>query len=234
MNKKHAPYWVLPLAYAGIMMLPSLVSEGTFLDGLIYAVLARNLAAGLGSFWTPYFSASQYPQWYEHPPVALGLESCFFRVLGDHVYVEHIYSACTALVTAWLIVTLWKWCCRQDEELRPLGWLPVLFWLMNPQITWAYSNNMLENTMGIFTLGAVLVLLRSFTAVRLGVLSAMAVAMVAAMMIVAAALTKGPVAFFPFTVPVIYALTTGRISWRRAWAITMVMVATVVGLFGLL
>ncbi len=49
MNKQQAPYWGITFSYAAAFMLPTLLSEGTFLDGQIYAVLGRNLALGLGS-----------------------------------------------------------------------------------------------------------------------------------------------------------------------------------------
>ena len=166
MTKHHAPFWGLAIAYGTAFMLPVLLSEGTFLDGLIYAVLARNLAMGLGSFWAPHYSLTVHDQWFEHPPLGLNIESLFYRVLGDGIWVEHVHSLATALVCGLLIVVLWNQVVGEDRRLRRLGWLPVLFWLLNPQVTWAYANNMLENTMSIFTLAAVIMLLRGCRASR--------------------------------------------------------------------
>jgi hypothetical protein len=53
-----------------------------------------------------------------------------------------------------MIVVLWRRITEATPALRPLAWLPVLFWAAIPLVTWSYSNNMLENTLSIFTTGA--------------------------------------------------------------------------------
>jgi len=127
-----------------------LFSEGMFLDGTTYAALANNMAKGMGSFWRPYLSDTLYPVFYEHPPLALGLQSVWFRVFGDGIYVERFYSLFTYVLTGGLITAIWK---EVTGSFR-FGWFPLLLWIAVPDVLWAASNNMLENTMGVFTTSA--------------------------------------------------------------------------------
>lgn len=230
MRKNHLPFWIITVAYGAGFMLPTLISEGTFLDGQIYAVLARNLAAGQGSFWAPHYTAASHPEWFDHPPLGLNIASVFYRILGEGLWVDHLYSLFTFLVCAWLVVALWKQAVGADDKLRRLGWLPVLLWVMNPQVTWAYSNNMLENTMTIFSLAAVFFLVRSCQVQKnwlpylgLGVLA-----------MVAAGLTKGIVGCYPLVTLVAWQLGTGRLGWSRAILRSALLVFLTGGLFLLL
>ncbi|MDD5707865.1 MAG: glycosyltransferase family 39 protein [Kiritimatiellae bacterium] len=225
---RHWPFWALTAAYGGALMLPKLLSEGTFLDGEIYAVLARNLAEGQGSFWRPYFSPTD-PVWAEHPPLGLNIASLFYRALGDGAWVEHVYSFVTALVCGWLIVVAWQRATGGSRQLRELRWLPLLFWLLNPQVTWAYANNMLENTMTIFTLLAVLALLRACRDRGPWLLSLV----LGAAAMVAAALTKGIVGLFPAATFAAYQLATRRLGWGRTAARTVLLAAAVTTLIAL-
>jgi len=229
MKKEHAAFWVLTGAYAAAFMLPLLLSEGTFLDGLIYAVLARNTAAGLGSFWAPHYSIPSNGGWFEHPPLGLNIESLFYRVLGDGLWVENIHSVATFLACGWLIIALWKLLVGDNRQLRRLGWLPVLFWVMNPQVTWAYANNMLENTMTIFSLTAVVFLLRSCRTDKGWLLNQV----LGTVAILASILTKGSVGLFPLATFAAYQLATRQFGWLRAVWRTLLLVGSVAALFGL-
>ena len=230
MQKQHTVFWMLTFAYGAGFMLPVLVSEGTFLDGLIYAVLARNMAAGLGSFWAPHYSATYNGPWFEHPPLGVNIESMFYRLLGEGVWVEHVHSLATALVCGWLIVVLWRSLVGEDRQLRRLGWLPVLFWMLNPQVTWSYSNNMLENTMTIFSLASVILILRSCKLDKGWILSLV----LGSVAILAAFLTKGVVGLFPLATIFAYQLITRRIGWKRTLGRSLLLVGSLAVLFGLL
>ena len=52
----HYLFWVFTLAVLVIAILPSLVQDGMFIDGTQYAVVSKNLANGLGTFWFPHIS----------------------------------------------------------------------------------------------------------------------------------------------------------------------------------
>lgn len=220
MSKLHRSFWALTVAYGMAFMLPILLSEGTFLDGEIYAVLARNLASGLGSFWAPHYSIASHVSWFEHPPLGLNIEGLFFRLLGDGVWVEHVHTLVITLITGWLIVVLWRQIVGAQPALRSLSWLPVLLWLMNPQVTWAGANNMLENTMSIFVLAAVILLLHSC---QNGKYWPLELALGAAA-IVAAVLTKGSVGFFTLATLAACQLGTGRLGWwSTVWRSLLVL-----------
>ncbi|RKZ14800.1 hypothetical protein DRQ50_08415, partial [bacterium] len=209
--------------YGGAFILPILAGEGTFFDGLIYAVLSNNYAEGLGTLWNPHFSTTIHPTWHEHPPAGLWLMSLFYRALGDGPLVEHVYSLFTAVVSGGLLVLVWRELVRREPELRSLGWLPLLFWLMNPQVTWSYSNAMLENTMTIFVLAAFWLLLKGLEAgARFWAWS-----LAAGVAVVAAVLTKGPVGFFPLVSVGLARLVWGRTTWSRVVVMSALMTAVV-------
>lgn len=42
------------------------------------------------------------------PPLGFGIQSLFFRVLGDHIFVERVYTFVTLGITALLIIVLWN------------------------------------------------------------------------------------------------------------------------------
>src|SRR5580693_5816231 len=89
--------WLITLAAAATLALPSLVRPGMFFDGLIYATVSRNLAVGIGDAWHPVYCASWNGDFREAPPLAFVLESYCFRLFGDHFWVEKLYSALTGL-----------------------------------------------------------------------------------------------------------------------------------------
>lgn len=92
--------------------------------------------------------------------MAIGLQSIFFRIFGDHLFVDRLYSLLTAIVQAILIIQLWKFIFKGQDKLSKFSWLPMLLWIIIPVVSWSYSNNMLENTMGIFDCLSVILLLR--------------------------------------------------------------------------
>jgi len=182
------------IAIAGIFMLiicQSWLSDGMFMDGTIYAVISRNLAIGSGSFWQPHFSDTLFPVFMEHPPLAFGLEGVFFMIFGDSRFVERFYSLLTIPITAIVLVSIWK----QLQKNSSTGWLPVLFWILMPTVSWASVNNMLENTLVIFLCLSVLFYLKSLKKNR------MVFICTAGLMLSLGFLTKGFVAFAPLAFP---------------------------------
>lgn len=136
-----------------VLTLPLVMQEGLFMDGLIYSTLSSNLSSGIGTYWNPSFSETIMNRFHEHPPLAFILESFFFDLLGNEFYVEKIYSFFTCLLTAFFIFKIWNK-ISYSEEIRKLYWLPILLWITVPRCFWAYNNNMLENTMGLFSIAS--------------------------------------------------------------------------------
>ena len=189
-------------ALAAALMLaltvPRLWQQGMFIDGITYAVVARNLAMGVGSLWTPSFSTTIYPEFHEQPPLGMAIESVAFRLFGDHFAVERAYSLAIFALNGLLVAAIWRRLLP-----RAYDWLPVIIWMVPSVVTWAVINNMLENTQAVFTNLACYSLLLTATASRA---RSVLLAMVAGASVVAAVLVKGPVGLFPLAMPALMLL----------------------------
>ncbi len=152
----HYFYLFVGFLFLGIVSI-ELFSDGMFMDGLLYADISRNMAEGLGSFWKPHLTKVLYPEFYEHPPLAFCLQSIFFHVFGDSIYVERLYSLLTYIIVGYLITLIWSKLTGEKKT----GWAPVFLWIITGGVAWAAANNMLENTMSIFVCLAVLFYLKS-------------------------------------------------------------------------
>jgi 4-amino-4-deoxy-L-arabinose transferase-like glycosyltransferase len=237
------PFRLLTLAVFAAATVPRLAHRGMFVDGVTYASIARNLAEGRGTFWSPSYTPTLYPQFHEHPPLAFWLQSLWFRVLGDHLFVERLYSVAIALATAGLIIVIWR-TLRADgaatagsndgsveagPPMRDLGWLPVLLWIAVPVVSWAIVGNLLETTVACFTTGAVAAALSAALPGRgtkpSGGSAAAGWSVVSGLCVAAAVLSKGPVGLFPLVTPIALGLLPDR--RHRAWRILVVQWATV-------
>ena len=157
-NSKFRDFVVLPsllLAIWLFLVSGSLTTTGMFMDGLIYSNVAANLAEGSGSFWHLTYTASHHPEFYEHPPLMMGLLALFYKVFGVHLWVTKLYMAVTMFLCAWLTLLLWSRLGGKKEN----GWIPLLFWTLMPVVTHFANECMLENTMLLFDLGAILLIL---------------------------------------------------------------------------
>jgi 4-amino-4-deoxy-L-arabinose transferase-like glycosyltransferase len=208
------PFRLLTFAVCAAATVPRLAHRGMFVDGVTYASVARNLAEGRGSFWSPFYTSTIYPQFHEHPPLGFWLQSLWFRVFGDHLFVERAYSLAAALVTAFLIARIGhRLAARGERHDTGESWLPILFWIAVPVVSWAIVGNLLETSVSLFTSAAVAAAIEAACAERMttgvgwGVLSGAA--------IVAATLTKGPVGLFPLAAPIVFVPISGRRRW--AW-----------------
>ena len=157
-NKTRYFFVTFTLAVYLLLQMPHVFQEGLFMDGLIYSTVGNNLATGEGTFWFPRFSETVMKEFHEHPPLQFGIESMIFKAFGNGFYIEKIYSAIMGLVTALVIILIWRriW---KNSSFSQLYWLPVLFWITIPRVFWSYNNNMLENTMGFFSISALYLLL---------------------------------------------------------------------------
>ncbi len=217
-NKKYS-FHLFTLAIVLLFLLPGLLQEGMFMDGLIYSTIAHNMANGIGSFYYPSFSQTVMPVFNEHPPLAMGIQSLFFKVLGDGFYIEKIYSFLCALFTMAMIILFWKKMVP-SKSIRKLYWLPVLLWIIVPSIHWSFSNNMLENTMGLFALIATYLLLISIDKLFI---KKFIYLILACIFIFLAFLTKGFPALYPLALyPIYYILYPEKISFKKSFAFTFI------------
>ncbi len=145
LHKHHYFYLFVFFTFFGITSV-DLFSDGMFLDGITYADISKNLANGEGSFWKPHYTKGLFNEFYEHPPLAFGLQSLTFMLLGDSIFTERIYSLFTFIIVGYLIVLIWKEITNNYKN----GWIPLFLWISMSIVPWAAANNILENTMSIF------------------------------------------------------------------------------------
>ena len=163
-SRRHLPFQIFILAFVAAMFFPRVLPEGMFPDGLTYASIARNMAAGQGSFWSPYFSSSFWLPFeggeyafYGHPTLAMGVLSLFFRLLGDHWFVEKFFNILIWGITLWLFVRLWAIHAKE----KALWWLPMYVWYLMPVVLWSYPYFILDNSMAVFSLAAAIVIIKN-------------------------------------------------------------------------
>lgn len=209
---------LLTLAVFLTLLLPSLLQRGMFVDGVTYAAIARNMAFGEGSFWMPVYVTLPDSVFFDHPPLAFGLEALLFRLLGDHFLVERLYSFLTALLSALGIILIWNELPGREER-RTDFWIPLLLWISLQTVSWCLKNNMLENSLGMFTLFASWAILKYYRRRNLAWLLA------AAAMLLAAFGVKGPVGLFPLALPFLYWLSFRNIHVKRMLADTFLLLA---------
>jgi 4-amino-4-deoxy-L-arabinose transferase-like glycosyltransferase len=133
-----------------------------FMDGLIYGSISKNLANNLGTFWSPHFSTTLFNEFYEHPPLALGMEAIFFRIFGEGFLTESLYSLFVFSLTGIVIICIWK----EFTGNLSTGWIPLLLWISVQTVIWSVGNNMLENTMSLFVVLSFFLFLKSLKKYR--------------------------------------------------------------------
>lgn len=218
-----------------ILIVPVLIQDGMFMDGMQFSCVSMNLSKGLGSFWFPFYS----PTWYsgnsiyflEQPPLVYLLQSMFFKILGYSMYTERIYSFAAAVTNAYIITCIWKLIFHEDHFVKRMSWLPVLMWIIIPVCFWSFQNNMLENTMGIFTSLSVYFILKGlynakkklFLNVFLG-----------GTFIFLASFSKGIPGLFPVVVPFLWWLVFRNISFPKTIALTLILLAVPITVYSIL
>jgi 4-amino-4-deoxy-L-arabinose transferase-like glycosyltransferase len=205
-------------------MLPRMLSYGLFFDGLTYASISRNLAQGFGSFWTPYYTETVYKTFYEHPPFGFLLQSFAFKIFGEALYIEAFYGFVMGLIIIGLIAAIWL-AVRRNEVMAGVWW-PIFLFVSFPITSWILANNMLENTMTVFVLLAVLLAILSIrSAARIKLLI---YGFLSGVSIFLAFLTKGPAGMFPVVIPFIWMFTFRDITFKKAFISTSAIVSGIV------
>ena len=223
-RSNNTPFWLLLIGIALMLMSNSLLTEGMFFDGVTYASISRNMAEGQGTFWNPYYTQTLYPEFRQHPPLAMGMEALAFKALGDHLWVEKFYSVLTFLFSGLLIALIWK---RTTNNIR-WAWLPLLFWIAMPLVTWSATNNLLENTMSIFVLLSVYLMIVSYQR------NSKLWLFLAGIALFAAFLSKGFTGLFPLVFPIIYCIFDDKHRWIQGPIDTLLLMVTLAVLSGVM
>ena len=218
------PFWLLLIGITLILMSKSLLTEGMFFDGVTYASISRNVAEGQGTFWNPHYTQTLYPEFRQHPPLALGMEALLFKAFGDHLWVEKAYSVLMFLLSGLLIALIWK---RTTNNIQ-WTWMPLLFWIAMPVVTWCATNNMLENTMTVFVLLSVYLMIVCYQQNQKIWL------FVAGLSLFAAFLSKGFTGLFPLVFPIIYCIFDDKRRWIQGPLDTFLLILTLAVLSGVM
>ena len=184
--------YILLLGILLILIIPYFFIDSLFMDGLIYASLSKNLANGVGSFWCPHFSDSSYQRFYEHPPLALGIQSLFYKLMSNSKHVPKIYSLIMFLVIGKTITLIWK---RQNKY---FFLIPIFIWISIPLVRWSSYSNVLELTLTCFTTLAVLFYIKSKDQNKIVYI------FLSGLFIFFGFLSKGFVSLFPLALPFLY------------------------------
>lgn len=222
--KNHRLFQIIPYVFVVAIFIslisPYLLTHGMFMDGTIYAVISRNLAIGEGSFWSLKFMSDIFNPFYEHPPLAIYFESLFFRVFGDQFWVEKGYSVLITMISGFLIHLIWNKLVKIKMVKPSPSWIPMLFWVMFPLVTWSSVNNMLENTMAVFVLFAFLLLLISVETKKWGYI------ILSGFSLFLAFLSKGPIGLYLWSFYLIFFLIYRSISFNRVIVNTLILLVS--------
>lgn len=190
-------FWLVLFGFVAWWLVP-FGTHGLFDDGVFYGCISRNWAfSDDPNGWHFVVSPTLDPQFNGHPPMAFWLEAGLFKLLGDHFWIEHLYSLIMAILSGIAMAKIWKKVITNYSEINYItesAYLPLIFWLLIPIVGWSYMNNMLENTLSVFTLWTVYCFIpikgkNNYSQLAIG-----------GILIFMATLTKGPVGLFPLAV----------------------------------
>ena len=208
--------WALPVALLLALFVGPILRHGMFIDGLAYTNAAKNMAVGIGSFWTPSINGPG-TVFYGHPPLLLYLESLFFRVFGNHLHTEDLYNATVLGLT--LAVTYRLWRRLAGPERRGLFFFPLLLFVLNQETQLRYPNTLLECGLTLILLAFTLLYFHWARERRILALGAIGVGVFLGF------LAKGPAALFLLALPFVYRLLQDR-QWSWMALLLPVIVTT--------
>jgi len=178
---------------------PFWLQDGMFLDGLVYSTIGRNLAHDIGTYWTPYYTATIKPEFFEHPPLVFWLLSILYKIFGDSIFVERLFNALITILIVFGIHLNWQLHLPSKYK-NKLSWLPILLWTITPIVFWSFRATILDNLVCAMSLLAVYFISKASQDRSLKYV------ILASLFIIIALLSKGLVSLFPLATPAIYYL----------------------------
>lgn len=208
--------------YVFCLLVPAL-RPGMYVDGVLYAAIAKNMAIGVGSIWDPYLSQTLFPHFFEHPSLALYLQSFFFKAFGQSYLVEHFYDLCVWAISLTVAVCLWV----KTIRVNVFSVCYFLFiWILIPLNYTIVNNNLLECTANCATLLASLFLLMP-TVLETNNIGRIIKLCLATFFMVVGFFVNGPTAFFPLSIPLLNTMITRRTPLRKGVFETVFLVSAV-------
>lgn len=189
------------------LILPFTLGKGMFFDGLTYAAIARNLAENKGSFLHPFYCLEVKNPFYEHPPLAFGIQSLAFKIFGSSYLIEKLYSVLCMLL---LLAVFKKIISRLSEENSNTSFYnTLLFYMPIPVVYWSWTSNLLENTLMVFMFASIFFILTGLQKRKNGYF------ILSAIFIFAAWHVKGPVSLSVLAIPALYYIVFKTISLKE-------------------
>jgi 4-amino-4-deoxy-L-arabinose transferase-like glycosyltransferase len=222
-KSKHTYFWLMALAIVFGFTLPVLIQEGMFQDAVLYSCVSHNMSLGFGTFWFPQYSTLNLEgisSFHEQPPLIFGTLALLFKTLGSSMYVERLYVFITLILHIYLIQYFWKEIVKAKPLLQSMSWIPCLFWILIPICFWSFRGNMIENSMSLFTLGAVIVSFKNLKENR-----SIAWWLLAGILIFLASFSKGLPGLFPIGLPFIYWLIFREKAFSKIALYTIILLA---------
>lgn len=195
--QKYSPYLFLILMFS-LMTLTRVVADGFHPDSLVYMSMARNLAEGHTSFWSLHFTDTLFNEFYEHPPLGIYLISLCFSLFGDTIFIDKLYGPFLGLLMMLEIMAIYRLVSPGNYRNGML--LSAFYFVMFPIASNTLENNLLEVPAALFALGSVYIFLKGVLQKR----NSLLYAFLFSLALLAAFLSKGPVALFPFALPFFY------------------------------
>lgn len=224
MSKRHFILYALFLILFFFCAAPGFVMRSMYNDGIWYAILSKNMSEGIGSFWNPQLTSTVFPSFHEHPPLVFGIQSLFFDLFGGSLVTERIYAFVIFALSTLLIVALWKKAFQSNENLRSLWPIPLILWIANEVVYLFYAGNILEPTMGLFTLTATYLLFHA--AATPSNKKAFPYLILAGVALIGASLSKGFVGLFPLAVLGIHWLVFRKWPFGKMLMTSLAVLAT--------
>lgn len=204
-------FW--PLLFFGlflILFVAELLEESMFIDGVWYAVISKNLANGIGSFWQPQFSSTIFSAFHEHPPLVFGIQSLFFDLFGDHFLTERLFSAIMYILLALMIVALWRKAIPEVFSYRYLLFLPLIIWQANLVNYYFLPANLLDTPLAILAALSIYLLWESASSK-----SPLVYLVLAGITLGVSVLTKGVTGLFPLAFLIFHWIIFKPYDWKN-------------------
>jgi len=231
--KKINPFWLIAISTVIALTLPTLIQDAMFQDAMLYSSVSHNLGIGFGTFWFPQYSTLNIEgiaSFHEQPPLVFGIQALFYKLLGNSFYIERLYTLIMIFLHIILINIFWKIIFKNKPDYSRCGWLPVILWIIIPVCFWSYSNNMIENTVSVFTLSSIIISYKIIQSENKKYL----LWIFSGIFIFLASFSKGVPGFFPITFPFLYWIITKKISFKKCILYTFYLVSVPVIIYSFL
>jgi hypothetical protein len=157
-EKKYRSIQLIALSAFILLILNKILQHGFFMDGGLYLSVSKNYARGLGTFWHPHFSKTQFDYFTEQPPLYFFVMHLFYKFLGMGFFAERIFALVCVFFTSLMIHLCWVLLTDKPRASA----FPLLLFIITPVIFWAYSNFVEEILMTGFVLVSVYASLHIF------------------------------------------------------------------------